>query len=220
MKIFKSICFFAFCLCVIAACKNDTTATADATKTEKDAHAGHDHAGHDHSGHDHAGHDHSGHDHAGHSHDQPAKAKMTPEQIAERKAAQEKRTAALKEPATAAQKATGDKLCACLNKISSFSKIVGMTEQAAFDKAVGDKLDDVKAMQQCHNTIVTAAIKELPADEQGVYAFKAREVANNSCLKTKDNKLWFLMGQYVTSHSGPASKVDRVKTPIKNGKGQ
>lgn len=225
MKTLKTICFLSFCILFVNACKSDST-TSSQNATAQQAKGGHDHAGHDHAGHnhdhdhDHAGHDHDhDHDHAGHNHDHGKKETLSKEEMEERKAQHAKREKELKAPATAAQKATAEKLCACLNKIPSFAKVVGLTDQKAFDAAVGDNLEEVKSMQKCHNTIVTNDIKALPKDQQGVYAFKAREVANKSCLKTEDNKLWFLMGTYVTANTSAASKIQKTprQNPLKKG---
>lgn len=231
MKILKITCLIAYCTMMLAACGGDS---ATATQAKQDAHAGHDHShdghdhaghnhshdGHDHSGHDHShdghdhshhGHDHSGHDHSHVGHDQKQK-EVSAEEMEKRKELQAKKEAAKNGKATAAELATAKALCACLTKIPTLKKVLKATDEASFEKAAADNVEDVKAMQECHNTIVTKAIKTIPDAQKGVYAYRARREANKNCLNRDNDDLWFLMGKFVAKKSSPSSKMD-IKRP-------
>ncbi len=219
MKIVKTIGLAIFCLLIIQACGGDTTTanqTADHSGHDHN-HDGHDHSGHDHSGHDHSGHDHSGHDHSGHNHDHNAKPQRSAEEIAKMKEIQDRKTKAQNEPATKAERATGDQLCACLQGIKVYSKIKGVKDQTSFDKAAGKAVAEVQEMQACHNKIVTAAIEKLPKDEQGVYAFRARKHANKSCFGEESDDIWFMMGKYVAANANINKVAPKRTTPVPKG---
>ncbi len=214
--LFLSIC----CIALFTACGGDTT-EGEATTTAH-SHDGHDHSGHDHSGHnhnhahDHSGHnhnhahDHSGHDHSGHSHakserkeDSRSRSKVSQKRQEElRKLFEEAKT----QPATAEQKATAKEICDCLNKVPEFSKIVACKNIEELRAAIGqNNLTSAKAFQDCHNTIMPTVIRKL-GDEGGIYAYKAREVINQTCLK--DNaSIWLHVGRYIAENRSPAASV-------------
>jgi len=234
MKIIKYI-FFCCCLTAgMVACTSDKT-TEGTSQNAHDAHdhadhaghdhsghdhadhAGHDHSGHNHAGHDHSGHDHSGHDHAGHDHGasntkQVQRKGPTEAELAVMKA---KREEAKTAPLTAAEKKVGGEICSCMNKYPIFKKLAKAKDQASFDKAAGDKLKDVKALQDCHNTIMPDAVKAL-GDTAGIFAHKARRHMNETCLNG-NNDIWMMIGKYIISQNAKSNDaINEKRNKVKN----
>ena len=196
-------------------------------------HHGHDHHGHDHHGHDHGKkgkvpHDHDGDgipDHASGEHGKvsqdpdpdpshPSNQKgvkgewVSPEEAEKRNAElQAKQDAAKARGVNAAEKATGTKVCECLNKLAIFKKTKRAQSQAEFDQLAGNAgLEVVKAMQDCHTTHMRSAIANIPdRGDRSVHAFKAREHMDKACLGG-NNQLWFYMGKYVSDRMAPNSR--------------
>ena len=204
------------------ACTSDKTTATDGETAQQAQRAqqvqrsqqvqkGHDpNDGQDHSGHDHAGHDHAGHDHgdAGEVQEQgPSKEEMA--------AIRAKRLEQKSAPITAAEKKIAEDICTCMNKYPVFKRLAKAKDQASFNKIAGDKKEDVKALQDCHNDIMPDAVKNL-GDRAGIFAHKARRHMNDTCLNANDG-IWMMIGKYLISQSpnyqeGINKKLEKAKT--------
>lgn len=199
MKIFKTICLLSFCVVLMTACGGEATqaeATTAQTETKKK------HVPHDHDGDGVPDHGPGAHDH---SHDKELtaeqKAKIEAEK-AEMEAKKAAREVAKNAPPNAAEQATAKALCTCLEKIPTLEKIAGLTDYPAFLKAAEGKAKEVKAMQICHQEVISKAIEKVDGDK-GIHAFKARKLANKNCLQSDNDDIWFFMGKFVSDNGGP-----------------
>jgi len=108
--------------------------------------------------------------------------------------------AAKTEKPTTEQKATGTKICDCMNEIEIFSKVVKAKSQEDFNELAGDdKYKEVLALQNCHNNIMRPIVKGMDLTDGGIYAFKARTYLEKQCMKSNP-QLWFYIGKYIMDH--------------------
>lgn len=103
---------------------------------------------------------------------------------------------------TAEMKATGDKICECLEKLDIYKKTVAAKSQEQFNQLAGDApAEEVAMMQTCHTQYMKAAIRPIPDQiDRSIYGFKAREHIARKCLRGNE-QFWFYMGKYVADRT-------------------
>ncbi len=221
MKILQLL-IICFSFAVLCAC-NDAKVEDNgnqAAKTETKAKVPHDHDGDgvpDHGPGAHGKKEHVPHDHDGdgipdHGPGEHGKSNNTQQgksmtqneadELNERMKAKAKE-AEKREP-NAAEKATGNKICECLQKLSIFQRIKDAKDQESFNKAAEkSNVEEVKAMQKCHVNFMKPAIgKFTDPVERAVHGFKTREAINKTCFDGNAD-LWLFMGQFVSDRTGP-----------------